>query len=76
MPVLIKVNEATECCVTNGAEGYIVHWNSSVNPSTEKKVLDTVFVELKNPPKAIQLDGLPLNVVPLTRESKTVQCNQ
>ena len=74
MPVLIKVNEATECCVTNGAEGYIVHWNSSVNPSTGKKMLDTVFVELKNPPKAIQLEGLPLNVVPLTRESKTVQC--
>ncbi|KAF8579433.1 hypothetical protein K439DRAFT_1648495 [Ramaria rubella] len=64
MPVLVKHNIATPCCVTNGAEGTVVGWKSS-KLTKDKKVLDTLFVELKNPPIPIKLDGLPMNVVPI-----------
>ncbi|TFK50563.1 hypothetical protein OE88DRAFT_1631374, partial [Heliocybe sulcata] len=72
MPVLIKKNEATECCITNGAEAKIVSWHSHQEDSVA--VLDTLFVELINPPRNIQLDGLPLNVVPLTKTSIDITC--
>jgi hypothetical protein len=32
-------------------------------------------VELQNPPKPIEIDGLPLNVIPLTRTSCSVVCS-
>ncbi|EPQ50473.1 hypothetical protein GLOTRDRAFT_50522, partial [Gloeophyllum trabeum ATCC 11539] len=72
MPVLIKKNEATECCITNGAEAKVVSWH--FDSSSGKPVLDTLFVELVNPPRTIQLDGLPKNVVPLTKHTSNVQC--
>ncbi|TFK50556.1 hypothetical protein OE88DRAFT_1631068, partial [Heliocybe sulcata] len=72
MPVLIKKNEATECCITNGAEAKIVSWHS--HQEDRVAVLDTLFVELINPPRNIQLDGLPPNVVPLTRNSVDITC--
>jgi len=28
MPIMIKYNEATECCVTHGAEAVVVGWKS------------------------------------------------
>jgi len=62
--MVFKRNEATECCVTNGAEAIVVGWNSHVITGN-KQVLDTLFVKLKNPPTDIQLDDLPLNVVDL-----------
>lgn len=74
LPVLIKHNEATECCVTNGAEAKVVSWTSSVNPTNQKPVLKTVFLELQNPPKDIHLPGLPPNVIPLSSESRLVTC--
>ncbi|WP_228390811.1 hypothetical protein, partial [Chryseobacterium contaminans] len=37
-----------------------------------RKVLDVVFVELKNPPSPVQLDGLPLNVVPICRPKQSI----
>ncbi|OBZ73064.1 ATP-dependent DNA helicase PIF1 [Grifola frondosa] len=61
MPVLLKSNEATELCVTNGAEAEVYGWNSSTLPSG-KTVLDTLFVKLLKPPRAVQLEGLPVNV--------------
>ncbi|KLO03942.1 hypothetical protein SCHPADRAFT_841200, partial [Schizopora paradoxa] len=73
MPVMIKKNEATECCVTNGAEATVYDWNFSFLPD-RKKVLTVLFVKLKNPPTNIKLDGLPENVVPLKRSGKTVAC--
>jgi len=54
---MIKRNEATECCVTNGAEAIVVGWNSHM--ILLKTVLDTLFVRLQNPPTNIQLDDLP-----------------
>jgi len=34
--------------------------------TTEKQVLDTYLLDLQNPPTDIQLDDLPLNVVPIS----------
>ncbi len=72
LPMLIKYNEATECCVTNGAETRVVDWISYIHPQSKKKMLKTLFVELINPPTPIQLDGLPLNVVPISPDSKAI----
>ncbi len=73
--MLIKYNEATECCVTNGAETRVVDWISYIHPQSKKKMLKTLFVELINPPTPIQLDGLPLNVVPISPDSKAIGCD-
>ena len=40
MPVMIKNNEATECCVTNGAEAEVVSWTS--RPITDGMFLTIV----------------------------------
>lgn len=73
MPVMIKQNEAVECCVTNGAEAIVVGWNA--RPLNEfKDTLETVFVKLTSPPNPINLPGLPENIVPLTPHSKVIHC--
>jgi len=33
--------------------------------------LNTLFIKLDNPAKIIKIDGLPENVVPITRAQKT-----
>ncbi len=73
--MLIKYNEATECCVTNGAEVKVVDWISDTHPLSEKKLLKTLFVKLQNPPTDIKLDGLPMNVVPISPDSKAIACD-
>ncbi|KAF8577421.1 hypothetical protein K439DRAFT_1649093 [Ramaria rubella] len=73
MPVLVKHNIATPCCVTNGAEGTVVGWKSS-KLTTHKNLLDILFVKLKNPPVPINLYGLPMNVVPIGRTAQDVIC--
>jgi hypothetical protein len=73
MPVMIKNNDATELCITKGQEGYVVGWQSTIGPSGQL-VLDTLFVKLCNPARTIKIDGLPDDVVPLTKSSKTVEC--
>ena len=75
MPVMIKVNEATECCVTNGAEAVVVGWTTRPIPNAEDKfALDTLFVKLTAAPTTIQVNGLPENVVPLTHSKRKVKC--
>lgn len=64
MPVILKTNEATELCATNGAEAHVVGWNSTRKVS-EGESLKTLFVQLAKPPRDIQLEGLPKNVVPM-----------
>ncbi|KAF8225519.1 hypothetical protein L208DRAFT_1305896 [Tricholoma matsutake] len=73
MPVMIRNNEATELCITKGQEGYIASWQSVIGPHGQL-VLDTLFVKLDWPAKTIKIDGLPENVVPLTKLSKSVLC--
>ena len=66
MPVIIKCNIATELGITNGQEGHIASWQSSIGAKGQA-VIDTVFIRLQNPPFDITLTGLPKNVVPLSR---------
>ena len=72
MPVMIKQNIATECCVTNGAEATVMGWKYSLL-SGNKRVLDVVCVKLVSPPTPIQLDGLPVNVVPIAHMAVDIQ---
>ena len=65
MPVLLKHNEATELCATNGAEGTVVSWHSHIE--NNHAVLDTLFVLLRAPARTIRIEGLPDNVIPLMR---------
>ena len=73
MPVIIRTNTATELCITRGQEATVYSWQSTTG-SKGQKMLDTLFVKLQNPPQAIQFDGLPANVVPLTRSTVSVKC--
>jgi hypothetical protein len=67
MPVLLKSNKATEICATNGAEAHVVGWDCHpYRDCGHYQVLDTLFVRLKGPPRAITLPDLPMNVIPLT----------
>ena len=73
LPIMIKKNIATECGVTNGAEGVVVGWQS--RPLTKDKfALDTVFVKLTSPAITIKLGGLPENVVPVTKQALKIHC--
>ena len=73
MPVMIKYNIATECCITNGAEATVVDWQSHFN-ETQKEVLDVLFVRLVKPPTDIQLPGLAINVVPILPIAEAISC--
>jgi hypothetical protein len=73
LPVMIRYNEATELCITKGQEGHIVGWQAAIGPQGQN-ILDTLFVKLDKPARPIQLEGLPVNVVPLTKLSTSVNC--
>ena len=64
LPVMIRYNYATELCMTRGQEGIVYGWQSKTGLRGQR-TLDTLFVELKNPPTDVQIDGLPENVVPV-----------
>jgi hypothetical protein len=73
MPVMLRNNSATECCMTKGAEGVVAGWQAIEGPSG-KPILDTIFIRLTNPPKKVKINGLPENVVPITRTSTKISC--
>ncbi|KAJ7029491.1 hypothetical protein C8F04DRAFT_962811 [Mycena alexandri] len=66
MPVMLRANDATELCITKGQEAVVCGWDESEGPAGQR-VLDTLFVTLVNPPRNINIEGLPQNVVPLVR---------
>ena len=72
MPVVLKQNEATELCATNGAQGIVDDWDCHI--SNDRLILDVLYVQLINPPRTMQLPGLKENVIPLTRTRKTIHC--
>ncbi|KIJ39971.1 hypothetical protein M422DRAFT_174401, partial [Sphaerobolus stellatus SS14] len=76
MPVMIKKNIATELCLTNGAEGNVVGWKSSVlrMNNEDYPILNTLFIALKDTPFKVQIPGLPDNVVPISRSARPVLC--
>ena len=73
LPIMIKCNVATELCITNGQEAIVVGWQSTVG-QLNQQMLDVLFVKLKSPPKTVQIEGLPENVVPLTRSTVSITC--
>lgn len=74
MPVMIRHNEATELCITKGQEAVVIGWTSREHPIYQDHfVLDVLFVELVNPPKAIKLPYLRSNVVPLTKITTAIK---
>ena len=72
MPVMIRNNIATELCITKGQEGFVYGWQSQSISGVN--TLDTLFIQLHDPPTQVKLDGLPLNVVLLARNSVTTTC--
>lgn len=73
MPVLLKSNEATELCATNGAEATIHSWDFFLD-HLGRKILNTLFVKLENPPRHVSIPGLPEDVIPLTRARESIPC--
>lgn len=73
MPVMVHNNTATEMCITKGQEAIVHSWQALTSPSS-KKILDALFVELQDPPMPIALDGLPLNIVLLTKTTVVTNC--
>lgn len=73
LPVMIRHNEATELCITKGQEGHVVGWQAAIGPQGQN-MLDTLFVKLDKPARPIQLEGLPENIVPLTKLSTSINC--
>jgi hypothetical protein len=74
MPIMIRNNDATELCITKGQEAYVVGWDAEDGPRGQK-VLETLYLKLKDPPKTIELPHLPINVIPMTMTSKKIKCN-
>jgi hypothetical protein len=72
LPIMIRHNFATELCITKGQEGYVYGWQSTVG-SKNQRILDTLFVKLKNPPSSVQFNGLPENVVPIMASTKIIK---
>lgn len=74
LPVMIRYNEATDLCMTRGQEARVVGWTAQKLPKWQgRRLLDTLYVELKNPPRNVKLPHLPKNVVPLTGNTETVE---
>ena len=73
LPVIIRLDSATELCITKGQEGIVYDWQATTG-SRGQCVLDTLFVKLISPPQTVQFDNLPENVVPLTRTTTNTQC--
>ena len=73
MPMMIRNNDATELCITKGQEVYVVGWDAIDGPKGQK-VLETLYLELKDPPETVELPSLPVNVIPMTRMSKKIKC--
>ncbi len=74
MPVMIRVNSATELCIMKGQEATVHSWRDTVG-TRGQRVLDVLFVTLMNPPTEVRIPGLPINVVPLLRTPITITCS-
>ncbi|KAJ7106600.1 hypothetical protein C8R44DRAFT_563021, partial [Mycena epipterygia] len=73
LPIMIRNNDATELCITKGQEAIVVGWQEATG-NCGQRILDTLFVELVKPPQAVKIEGLPSNVVALTRGSRKIYC--
>ncbi|TFK17726.1 hypothetical protein FA15DRAFT_683464 [Coprinopsis marcescibilis] len=62
-----------ELCITRGQEAVVVGWDSGIG-SYQSMTLETLFVKLINPPKTVNINGLPENVVPIPKNKNKIQC--
>ena len=72
-PVMICNNKATELCVTKGQEATVAGWHACDGPYGYQ-ILETLFVQLVNLSKDVQLADLPMNVIFLTKLTFSIQC--
>ncbi|KAJ3825790.1 hypothetical protein F5880DRAFT_1477597 [Lentinula raphanica] len=70
LPVIIRHNFATELSITKGQKGTVYAWHLTKG-NFGQQVLDTIFVLLDSPPTEVQIDDLPINVVPISRRKTT-----
>jgi len=70
---MIRNNIATALCITMGQEGFIYGWQTQSIDGVN--ILDTLFIQLNKPPMLVQLNNLPLNIVPLAKNSVTTTCS-
>jgi hypothetical protein len=73
IPVMIKNDDETELCITKGQEGVVAGWDTTTGPYGQV-ALETLFLQLVDPLKNIQLPNLPLNVIPMSRTTTTIMC--
>ncbi|KAF5346590.1 hypothetical protein D9758_013445 [Tetrapyrgos nigripes] len=73
LPVMIHFNGATELCITKGQEGTVHGWQARKGKRGQL-VLDVLYVKLEKPPTNIQFKDLPLNVVPITPNTRRINC--
>ncbi|TEB24180.1 hypothetical protein FA13DRAFT_1639025, partial [Coprinellus micaceus] len=73
MPVMICHNDATELCITKGQEGLVAGWDSSTGPYGQN-ILETLYVQLINPPKNVKFEGLADNIVPIPKSKEKIYC--
>ncbi|KAJ6603849.1 hypothetical protein B0H10DRAFT_1822099 [Mycena sp. CBHHK59/15] len=73
LPVMLRHNVATELCITKGQEGVVVGWQEAVG-TYGQRILDTLFIELVNPPREVTIAGLPPNVVALSKGKTNLWC--
>jgi hypothetical protein len=73
MPVMIKRNQATECRITNGAEGVIAGWEQGAGAFGQPK-LNALFVRLAQPSSETSFEGLPPDVVPVAPQELKISC--
>jgi hypothetical protein len=73
MPIIIRNNDATELCITKGQEGHILGWQAGRGIHGQL-VLNTLFIKLDKSPKTVKINGIPENVVPITKCSKNIEC--
>jgi len=71
---MIRHNTATELGITKGQEAVVYGWQTAIGKRNQL-LLDTLFVELVNPPKLVKIDGLPENMAPLTWNMTSTECN-
>jgi hypothetical protein len=72
MPIMIKKNKATECSVTNGAEGIVVGWKSKPL-NKDHNMLQVLFVKLTSNPISVTIPEVRRRIVPV-RASAYCSC--
>jgi hypothetical protein len=69
---MIRFNQATELCITNGQQGHVAGWTSTTD-NDGHEILEVVFVKLYKPAKDIKIPGLEENIVPISRKDTSVK---